>query len=132
VFVRLSGTDWVPGRASVDETTTVARWAGEHGADLFDVSSGGLVPNVRIPATAGYQVAYAARIRRETGTPVSAVGLIVDGAQAEAVLAAGDADAIMAGREWLRDPHFALRASGELGVEVDYWPPQYHLARLRH
>ena len=50
-------------------------------------------------------------VRRERGVPVSAVGLINDAAQAEQLLAAGDADAVMAGREWLRDPHFALRAA---------------------
>ena len=61
--------------------------------------------------------------------PVSAVGLITDAAQAEQMLAAGDADAVMAGREWLRDPHFALRAASELGADVDYWPLQYVRAR---
>ena len=47
----------------------------------------------------------------------------------EQVLAAGDADAVMAGREWLRDPHFALRAASELGARIDYWPKQYLRAR---
>ena len=32
--------------------------------------------------------------------------MIDDAAQAEQVLAGGDADAVMAGREWLRDPHY--------------------------
>ena len=39
------------------------------------------------------------------------------------------ADAVMLGREMMRDPHFALRAAHELGVELDYWPPQYLRAR---
>ena len=68
-------------------------------------------------------------MRDGAGVPVSAVGMITDAAQAERVLAAGDADAIMAGREWLRDPHFALRAASELGAEIDYWPKQYLRAR---
>ena len=55
--------------------------------------------------------------------------LITDAAQAERLLAAGDADAVMAGREWLRDPHFALRAAAELGEHLDYWPKQYLRAR---
>ena len=62
---------------------------------------------------------------------VNAVGLITEAAQAEAVLQAGDADAVMVGREWLRDPHFALRAAPELGADIDYWPKQYLRARPR-
>ena len=46
------------------------------------------------------------------------------------MLADGAADAIFAGREWLRDPHFALRAAHELGAEIT-WPPQYERARWR-
>lgn len=131
LFVRLSGSDWAAGGMTMEETLEVARWAAEHGADLFDVSSGGLVAHQRIPVSAGYQVGFARAVRRETGALVSAVGLIVDGAQAEEVLEAGDADAVMAGREWMRDPHFALRAATELGVEVPYWPAPYRMARLR-
>ena len=63
------------------------------------------------------------------GVPVSAVGMIDDSALAERVVAEGDADAVMSGREWLRDPHFALRAAHELGIELDYWPAQYQRAR---
>jgi 2,4-dienoyl-CoA reductase-like NADH-dependent reductase (Old Yellow Enzyme family) len=77
----------------------------------------------------GYQVGFASAVRRGAGVPVSAVGIITDAGQAERVLAEGDADAIMAGREWLRDPHFALRAAAELGQEIGYWPKQYLRAR---
>lgn len=129
LFVRFSASDWAEGGWDVEETTTVARWASERGADFFDISSGGLVAHQRIATGPGYQVGFAAAVRRGAEKPVSAVGLITTGAQAEQILASGDADAIMAGREWLRDPHFALRASTELGERVDYWPPQYERAR---
>lgn len=129
LFVRLSGTDWTAGGWTIEETVEVAAWAAERGADFFDISSGGAVPGERIPVTRGYQVPLAARVKREAGVAVSAVGLIDEGPQAEAVLEAGDADAIMAGREWMRDPHFALRASVELGVQIPYWPLQYARAR---
>jgi len=131
VFVRLWATDWADGGWDIEQTTTVARWAGEHGADLIDVSSGGLVPHQNITLGPGYQVPFAAQVRRETELPVSAVGLIEDAAHAERVVAEGEADAVMAAREWLRDPHFALRAASELGADVDYWPPQYLRARPR-
>jgi 2,4-dienoyl-CoA reductase-like NADH-dependent reductase (Old Yellow Enzyme family) len=57
--------------------------------------------------------------------------MIDDAEHAERVLADGHADAVMAGREWLRDPHYGLRAAGELGADIDYWPLQYVRARLR-
>ncbi|MET0812970.1 MAG: NADH:flavin oxidoreductase/NADH oxidase [Microbacterium sp.] len=129
LFVRMSGTDWTAGGWTIEETATVARWCADRGADLLDISSGGAVPGERIPVSPGYQVPFAAQVRRDADVPVSAVGLIVDGAQAEAILQAGHADAIMAGREWMRDPHFALRASVELGEQLKYWPIQYARAR---
>lgn len=129
LLVRFSAYDWADGGFTPDETATVATWAAERGADLFDISSGGLVAHQRLKTGPGYQVPFAAHVRRTAGVPVSAVGMIDDAAQAEAILEAGDADAIMAGREWLRDPHYALRASIELGVDIDYWPAQYLRAR---
>lgn len=131
LFVRFSATDWAEGGWDVAETATVSAWAHERGADLIDVSSGGLVAHQRITTGPGYQVPFAREIRRLTGLPVSAVGEITTGAQAEEILAAEDADAIMAGREWLRDPHFGLRAADELGEDASVWPPQYVRARRR-
>lgn len=129
LLVRFSASDWAEGGWDVEQTTTVAGWVAQRGVDLVDVSSGGLVAHQRITPGPGYQVGFAAHVRRGAGVAVSAVGLITDGRQAESILAAGDADVVMAGREWLRDPHFALRASSELGVDLDYWPQQYLRAR---
>jgi len=75
-------------------------------------------------------VPFAEIVRAGGRVPTGAVGLITSAAQAEEVLASGAADAVFAGREWLRDPHFALRAAHELGAEVT-WPPQYLRARWR-
>jgi len=129
VIVRFSATDWAEGGWEADETATVARWAADRGADFFDISSGGLVAHQRLTTGPGYQVDLAARVRREAGVPVNAVGMIDDAAHAERVLAEGAADAVMAGREWLRDPHYGLRAADELGADIDYWPKQYLRAR---
>ncbi|POX66325.1 oxidoreductase [Microbacterium sp. Ru50] len=131
LFVRFSATDWAEGGWDVSDTATVAAWAHVRGADLVDVSSGGLVAHQRITTGPGYQVPFAREIRETTGLPVSAVGEITTGTQAEEILAAGAADAIMAGREWLRDPHFGLRAADELGEDAAIWPPQYVRARRR-
>lgn len=130
VFVRISATDHADGGFTPDEAAQVSDWAIARGADLIDVSSGGLVAHQRIDVHPGYQVPLAATVRQSGRIPVSAVGLITAAEQAEQVLASGSADAVFAGREWLRDPHFGLRAAHELGAETA-WPPQYLRARWR-
>lgn len=130
LFVRISATDHAEGGFTPEEAAVVADWATQHGADLIDVSSGGLVAHQRISVFPGYQVPLAETVRQGGRIPVSAVGLITASAQAEEVLADAAADAIFAGREWLRDPHFALRAAHELGAEIA-WPAQYERARWR-
>lgn len=130
VLVRISATDHAEGGFTPSEAATVAGWIVEHGADLVDVSSGGLVAHQKIDVHPGYQVPLADTVRQGGRIPVTAVGLITAAEQAEQVLADGSADAIFAGREWLRDPHFGLRAAHELGDTVQ-WPPQYTRARWR-
>lgn len=127
LLVRVSATDWAEGGWDIDECVELARWLKQDGIDLIDTSSGGLVPHVRIPLEPGYQVPFAARIRREAGIATGAVGLITDPAQAEAILARGDADVVLLARELLRDPYFPRRAAAELGVAIEA-PPQYQRA----
>lgn len=129
LLVRFSGSDFAEGGWDAAQTATVARWAADRGADLFDISGGGLVAHQQIEVGPGYQVPLAAQVRREAGVAVGAVGLITSAAQAEQILVDGDADVILAGREWLRDPHFGLRAATDLGADIDYWPAQYLRAR---
>ncbi len=124
LFVRFSATDAADGGWDVADTVAASRVVAEAGADLIDVSSGGLVPEQRITPGPGYQVDYAATVRRETGLLVSAVGMIDDPTFGEEILADGRADAIMSGREWLRDPHYALRAAAVLGADSPA-PAQY-------
>ncbi|MDF2666475.1 MAG: NADH:flavin oxidoreductase, Old Yellow Enzyme family [Microbacterium sp.] len=124
VFVRFSATDAAEGGWDVADTVAASRLVAAAGADLIDVSSGGLVPEQHIVPGPGYQVDYAATVRRETGLPVAAVGMIDDPTFGEQILADGRADAILSGREWLRDPHYALRAAAALGDDVPA-PAQY-------
>lgn len=129
VFVRMSATDWVePEGWTLDETVTVAGWVREAGDDVLDTSTGGLIAGVRIPTAPGYQVPHAAAIKRGSGIMTTAVGQITEGAQANEIIASGDADAVFVGRQFMRDPHVALRWAHELGVSVDYWPKQYRRA----
>lgn len=129
VLVRFSATDWVEGGLDVEDVAAVSGWVRDAGADFIDVSTGGLV-HAKIPVEPGYQVPFARRIREVTGLPVGAVGLITTGTQAQEIVASGLAEVALAGREFLRDPHFPLTAATELGVAVEgLWPVQYDRAR---
>jgi 2,4-dienoyl-CoA reductase-like NADH-dependent reductase (Old Yellow Enzyme family) len=129
VLVRFSATDWAPDGWDEHQTATVSAWAVAAGADFIDVSTGGLVAHQRLVLQPGYQVPFAHHVRTAAEVPASAVGLITEARQAAQIVESGRADAVMLGRELLRDPHFALRAADELGVDIDYWPSQYLRAR---
>ena len=128
LLVRVSATDWVEGGWTPDETVELSRGLRSLGADLIDCSSGGLVPYAKVPVAPGYQVGFAERVRRETGVPTAAVGMITTPSQAAGIVAEGRADLVLLARELLRDPHFPLRAAVELGTEGP-WPRQYLRAR---
>jgi 2,4-dienoyl-CoA reductase-like NADH-dependent reductase (Old Yellow Enzyme family) len=92
--------------------------------DFVDCSSGGNIAEAKIPLGPGYQVPFAERIRAEAEIPTGAVGLITTAQQAEDIISAGRADAVVLAREMLRDPYFPLRAASELEQEIT-WPSQY-------
>ena len=124
LVVRVSATDWVEGGWDIGECVELARWLKQDGVDLIDCSSGGNAAQAHVPIGPGYQVPFAARIRREAGIATGAVGLITDARQAEAILERGDADLVFLARELLRDPYFPRRAAAELGVRIEP-PVQY-------
>ena len=124
LFVRISATDWADGGWNADESVQLAKRLRERGVDLVDASSGGLVPNAKIPAAPGFQVQFAARIRREAGIATAAVGLITEPAQANAIVAEGEADFVFLARAILRDPYWPVHAAATLG-EPASWPKQY-------
>ncbi|MET8554366.1 NADH:flavin oxidoreductase/NADH oxidase [Streptomyces sp. NPDC004959] len=134
LLFRISATDWFEEDPedprtgwTADETVAFARTLKEHGVDLLDVSTGGISPTAPIAAGPGYQVRFAERVKKETDLAAAAVGLITEARQAEKILADGQADAILLGRELLRDPYFAAHAATELG-ERPYVAQPYHRA----
>lgn len=128
LLVRFSATDYFEGGWDQDQTNQVAIWAQEAGADLFDISSGGLIAGVKIPTGPGYQVPLAESVKQESHSPVGAVGQITSAQQAEEILQRGLVDVVLVGREFLRDAQFGLRAAHELGAEIS-WPVQYERGR---
>ncbi|EJN60245.1 NADH:flavin oxidoreductase/NADH oxidase [Halogranum rubrum] len=127
VFVRISATDWLPDRESwdLDQSVELAPQLAEAGADLVDVSAGGIHPDQQIPNSGpGYQIPYAEAIKENTGIAVGAVGGITEAEQADQLIRNDRADLAIVGREHLRDPYFTLHAAQELGVDVEL-PVQY-------
>lgn len=125
LFMRLSVDDdagWAPA-----DSVALARKLAKLGVDVIDCSAGGITPKPvsSAPIGYGYQVPFARAIQKEGGVRAMAVGLIVHAAQAEAVLAAGDADLIALAREMLWNPNWAMDAAAKLGVDpFTLIPPQ--------
>lgn len=124
LLMRISATDWAEGGWTPDESVELARKLREHGVDLVDVSSGGLVPHAKIPVGPGFQAPFAERVRKEAGVPTAAVGLITEPKQANEIVARGQADIVLLAREMLRDPYWAVHAAEALGEKTS-WPVQY-------
>lgn len=124
LFVRISATDWAEGGWNLQSSITLASQLSLRNVDLIDVSSGGLVPGVKIPVGPGYQTHFSEQIRRNTGVLTGTVGMITEAAQADHILRTGQADLVLMAREFLRDPYWALHAADDLGQKIA-WPVQY-------
>ena len=124
VSVRVSGTDWVPGGWSVEDTAAFAKVLEARGCSAIHVSSGGLHPVQKIPVGPGYQVPLARAVKQAVAMPVVAVGMITDYDHAEAIVATGDADLVAIARGILYDPRWPWHAAAHLGASVTA-PPQY-------
>lgn len=124
VFVRISATDWTENGWDLEQSVEFCKELKNIGIDLIDVSTGGNVPDAKIPVAPNYQVEFAAAIRKRVGIATAAVGMITEAQQAEEILQRGEADAILMARESLREPYFPFRAAQELGGKVDV-PKQY-------
>jgi 2,4-dienoyl-CoA reductase-like NADH-dependent reductase (Old Yellow Enzyme family) len=121
---RISGTDWVEGGLTPDDAVMLAKALKQAGLDYVDISSANITPDSRWPSDPGFNVPIAERVRRETGLPVRAVGMIVSAKQAEAIIAEGKADMVALARAFLDDPHWGWHAAQTLGADAAR-PVQY-------
>jgi 2,4-dienoyl-CoA reductase-like NADH-dependent reductase (Old Yellow Enzyme family) len=128
--MRISASDWIEGGWDLPQSIEFSRQLKALGCDWIDASSGGLAPEQKIILGPGYQVPFAEAIRRESGIPTIAVGLITEPQQAEDLIAAGRADMVALARGMLYEPHWAWRAAAELGAQVQA-PKQYWRAPPR-
>jgi len=125
---RISATDWADERGgwTIEDSIALARRLKAAGVDLIDCSSGGGVPDAKIPAGPNYQVPFAERIRREADIPTAAVGMITGAAQADEIVRKGRADLVLIARESLRDANWPQRAARELGADAKLFAPLQH------
>jgi 2,4-dienoyl-CoA reductase-like NADH-dependent reductase (Old Yellow Enzyme family) len=118
LFYRASFVDGVPDGTTVEDTIALAQALKSRGVDMIDCSSGGMAGSISLSTAKlmpGFQVPYAAAVRREAHMASMAVGAIVEPKQAEAILANGEADLIAIGRQFMAEPHWLYRAALELG-----------------
>lgn len=130
LFARISATDWADKGWDLEQSIRLARALKPLGVDLIDVSSGGLVPAVKVPVAPNYQVPFASAIRKQADIMTGAVGMINEAAQANNILHCGDADLVFLAKQMLWDPYWALHAAVELDQEAP-WPIQYGYAVRR-
>lgn len=123
IFVRLSCIDGGSGGWTLDDTIALVRQLHPLGVDLIDCSAGGITGSP-LPAgqsaSYGYQVGLAAAVRRETGVPTSAVGLIVHPAHAERILQEGACDLVALARELIHNPNWPVDAAIKLDDDAGY------------
>jgi len=128
LFVRISSTDWTEGGWTIEDSVKLSAILKKEGVDLIDCSSGGNVPAAKIPLGPGYQIPFAERIKKETGILTGGVGLITSPEQADMIIRNGQADIVLLGREFLREPYWPLKAAGTLKVEKPF-PKHYERAK---
>ncbi len=123
--IRLSGTDWVEGGWTIEESAELSRRIEAAGAQFVHMSSGGVSPLQKIAIGPEYQVHLARAVKAQTSLPTIAVGLITEPAQAEGVLQRGDADLVALARAFLYDPrwgwHAAAALQGQVQASPQYW-----------
>jgi 2,4-dienoyl-CoA reductase-like NADH-dependent reductase (Old Yellow Enzyme family) len=130
VGVRISATDWVEGGWDLAQSRVFVEALQARGLGFLHVSSGGVSPQQKIPLGPGYQVGLAEQLKRATGAPTIAVGLITEPEQAEAIVAGGQADLVALARAVLFDPRWPWHAAARLSAQVEV-PPQYWRSQPR-
>jgi 2,4-dienoyl-CoA reductase-like NADH-dependent reductase (Old Yellow Enzyme family) len=128
LFVRISATDWLnEGGWNLEESIEFSKRLKTLGIDFIDCSSGGNTADAKIPIEPGYQVPFAAAIKKQAKILTGAVGLITDPQQANQIIINGDSDAVLLARELLRDPYWPLHAAKALDIKAE-WPLPYQRA----
>jgi 2,4-dienoyl-CoA reductase-like NADH-dependent reductase (Old Yellow Enzyme family) len=130
LFLRISATDWSDNGWKEEDSIKLAEVVKTKGIDLMDCSTGGNVPDIKIPLKPMYQLSFAEGVKKATGILTGAVGLITTPKEANSIIEENKADLVFMAREFLRNPYFPLSAAYELGIDVN-WPVQYERAKKK-
>ncbi|HTB32140.1 MAG TPA: NADPH dehydrogenase NamA [Bacteroidia bacterium] len=130
LFLRISATDWSENGWKEVDSIKLAEIVKTKGIDLLDCSTGGNVPDIKIPLKPMYQLSFAENIKKATGIMTGAVGLITTPQEANSIIEENKADLVFMARELLRNPYFPLSAANELGMDMA-WPVQYERAKKK-
>lgn len=145
LILRLSATDWLAENQAgefegalvpeglesaeswtVEQTIELVRIVTALGVDVINCSTGGLIP-VRMEKARDYQIAKAIAVKAATGACVAGVGRVTEPEWAQELVANGDLDVVLVGRQLLADPTWPNRAFVKLGF-APFVRPQYQWA----
>jgi len=129
LMLRISAIDYKAGGNNPEDLAELINLVKNEGIDMIHVSSGGVVPDVHIPAAPSFQIPAAKIIKKMTGLPVVGGGLVTELEQADNIIKNNDSDLVFLGRELLRNPYFALLSAREMGLNPEYWPKQYERSK---
>ncbi|WP_371805214.1 NADPH dehydrogenase NamA [Candidatus Lokiarchaeum ossiferum] len=131
VALRISGDEYEPQGLHAEDHVEIIKSLNadpQTQVNLLDVSSGGVTAAVpEIAFVAGYQVPFAAIIRKQVDIPVITGGLITTPTEIETILEKKEADFVWLGRELLRNPYWVLKTAEVLNVDC-VLPRQYKRA----
>ncbi|KAF5379008.1 hypothetical protein D9615_006057 [Tricholomella constricta] len=128
LFLRISATDWLedvfPNEPSwrSEDTVKLAPLLHAHGIDFLDVSTGGNHPDQKISGGPAYQAPFAHDVKKALDPAskliVGSVGSITNGHVAQGVLDKGQADAVLVGRQFQKNPGTVWAFAEDLGIEI--------------
>ena len=126
IMVRMPATDYLEHDPSIPQWTLgdaveLAKVLAGLGVDLLDITGGGTDARQKISAKPGYQVPFADAVKKAvagTKTAVASVGEITSGVQAQAILDAGSADAVLVGRAFLKNPNLVWHWADEMEQDI--------------
>ncbi|HLZ18867.1 MAG TPA: FAD-dependent oxidoreductase, partial [Smithellaceae bacterium] len=115
ISIRISAEEFIKGGYSADDMQSIAPDFVAAGADILHASFGthgspGGITQAPAEYAPGFNAWLARKMKDAVSIPVIAVGRFTDPADAEKVLAQGDADLIAFGRQFLADPDFLIKA----------------------
>jgi 2,4-dienoyl-CoA reductase-like NADH-dependent reductase (Old Yellow Enzyme family) len=132
ILFRLNAVESIEDGQSLEDAIVVSRLLGENGVDALHVSvvTGGswkeekgrrffaTASALSKDAPAGSNVPLAARLKKETGMPVIAVGKLAEGNAASDAVAKSGVDVVAIGRQMLADPDAAGKVLEGKGSEI--------------